>query len=151
MSVRGNGFIFLVRRTKTVHEVDSKDVLFNETFSDCRDRHGKIVPKGAVLQPDLHDASDFDSSYIQDGIAAHPRYAISSNSINPYAPLADNDEPALETDESSPDKDDPEDNHDFQNETQHETSTDIPQAPTKALDKPPKPSKFWHYESVPAM
>ncbi len=87
MSVRGNGFIFLVRRTKTVLEVDSKDVLFNETFSDCRDRHGKIVPNGAVLQPDLNDASDFDSSYIQDGIAAHPRYAISSNSINPFAPM----------------------------------------------------------------
>jgi hypothetical protein len=44
MSARGNGFIFLVRRTKTIFEVDSKDVLFNETFSDCRDRHGKIVP-----------------------------------------------------------------------------------------------------------
>jgi hypothetical protein len=151
MSVRGNGFIFLVHRTKTILEVDSKDVLFNETFSDCRDRHGKIVPNGAVLQPDLHEASDFDSSYVQDGIAAHPRYAIASNSINPFAPLADNDEPAPEKDESSPDKDDPDDSHDSPNEIQKETPTTIPHAPDKVLDKPPKPSKFWHYEPIPAI
>ncbi len=59
--------------------------------------------------------------------------------------------PAPETDESSPDKDDPDDSHDSQNEAQNETPTTIPHAPDKALDEPPKPSKFWHYESVPAI
>ncbi len=55
MSPRGNGYIFLVRRINSVLEVDSHDVLFNETFSDCRDRRGRTVPRGAVLPPDLHE------------------------------------------------------------------------------------------------
>jgi hypothetical protein len=33
--------------------VDSKDVKFNETFSDCRDKKGKIIEGGRVLDPDL--------------------------------------------------------------------------------------------------
>ena len=53
MSKRGNGFIFRVQRTKQIVEVDSKDVKFNETFSDCRDKKGKIIEGGRVLDPDL--------------------------------------------------------------------------------------------------
>ena len=53
MSKLGNGFIFWVERTKRNEEIDSKDVKFNETFSDCRDRKGKIIKGGRVLDPDL--------------------------------------------------------------------------------------------------
>jgi hypothetical protein len=71
MSSRGNGYIFLVKRTNSVLEVDSTDVLFNETFSDCRDRQGRTIPRGAVLQPDLHaDPVPDDELPIQDGVIA---------------------------------------------------------------------------------
>jgi hypothetical protein len=55
MSKLGNGFIFRVQRTNKIVEVDSADVKFNETFSDCRDRQGKIVKGGRVIDPDLVD------------------------------------------------------------------------------------------------
>jgi transposase InsO family protein len=53
MSKRGNGFIFRIQRTKETVDIDSADVKFNETFSDCRDRQGKIIKGGRVLDPDL--------------------------------------------------------------------------------------------------
>jgi hypothetical protein len=53
MSKRGNGFIFRIQRTKETVEIDSADAKFNETFSDCRDRQGKIIKGGRVLDPDL--------------------------------------------------------------------------------------------------
>ena len=53
MSKRGNGFLFRVQRTKQTVEVDSRDAKFNETFSDCRDKKGKIIKGGRVLDPDL--------------------------------------------------------------------------------------------------
>jgi hypothetical protein len=70
MSTRGNGYIFLVPRSNTLQEIDSKDVLFNETFSDCRDRQGKIIARGTVIPPDLTDEPHppADSADYQDGI-----------------------------------------------------------------------------------
>jgi transposase InsO family protein len=53
MSKKGNGFIFRVQRTKETVEIDSADAKFNETFSDCRDKLGKIIKGGRVLDPDL--------------------------------------------------------------------------------------------------
>jgi hypothetical protein len=42
MSHRGNDYSFLVLpRTRSLVEIDSKYALFNETFSDCRDRKGR--------------------------------------------------------------------------------------------------------------
>ena len=35
-----------MERTKQIVEVDSKDVKFNETFSDYRDKKGKIIKSG---------------------------------------------------------------------------------------------------------
>ena len=55
LSKRGNGFLFRVQRIKQTVEVDSADVKFNETFSDCRDKKGKIIEGGRVLDPDLHN------------------------------------------------------------------------------------------------
>ena len=149
MSARGNGYIFLVKRTKIILEVDSKDVLFNETFSDCRDRLGKIVRNGVVFQPDLREESDFDSSQIQDGIIAPQRFAIAGSFTNRFDSLADNDAPEPETDESSPAVDDNGENLDSQKEAPDETPTIVHSTPAKAAGKPPKPSKYWHYETVP--
>ncbi len=53
MSKIGNGFIFRIKRTNTTVEVDSADVKFNETFSDCMDRKGRTIKGGRILQPDL--------------------------------------------------------------------------------------------------
>ena len=52
MSTHGNGYIFLIQRSNKTVEVDSKDVKFNETFSDCIDRHGKMIKGGRILNPD---------------------------------------------------------------------------------------------------
>jgi hypothetical protein len=53
MSMIGNGYVFQVNRTNRIVEVDSKDVKFNETFSDIIDRKGKVIKGGRVLDPDL--------------------------------------------------------------------------------------------------
>jgi hypothetical protein len=58
MSRIGNGFVFRVKRTNQIVEVDSADAKFNETFSDCRDRQGRIIKGGRVLQPDLINELD---------------------------------------------------------------------------------------------
>jgi hypothetical protein len=60
-SSHGNGYIFLVQKTSSNHneciEVDSKDAKFIETFSPCRERHGKLSPAN-VIGPDLSTESD---------------------------------------------------------------------------------------------
>ena len=53
MSTLGNGYIFRIQRTKQIVEIDSRDVKFNETFSDCMDRKGRKIKGGKVLDPDL--------------------------------------------------------------------------------------------------
>ena len=62
MSKLGNGFLFRVARTKEFVEVDSADVKFNETFSDCRDRKGKIIKGGRVLDPELFNVPDVEAT-----------------------------------------------------------------------------------------
>ena len=52
MSQKGNGYIFLVARLNKIIEIDSKDVKFNETFSDCRERKGQLS-SGANITSDL--------------------------------------------------------------------------------------------------
>jgi hypothetical protein len=58
MSTHGNGYIFRIQRSNKIIEVDSKDVKFNETFSDCIDRHGKMIKGGGVLNPDLMETTN---------------------------------------------------------------------------------------------
>jgi transposase InsO family protein len=58
MSKLGNGYIFRIQRINKIVEVDSADVKFNETFSDCRDRQGKLIEGGRVLDPDLINLPD---------------------------------------------------------------------------------------------
>jgi hypothetical protein len=57
MSDKGNGYIFLIDRSNDFAEVDSKDVKFNETFSDYRGRQGKIM-SAPFIAPDLRDESE---------------------------------------------------------------------------------------------
>jgi hypothetical protein len=66
MSRKGNGYNFRIKRTNTTVEIDSADAKFNETFSDCRDRQGRIIKGGKVLDPDLinelEKATDLDKA-----------------------------------------------------------------------------------------
>jgi transposase InsO family protein len=65
MSDKGNGFIFLIKKTNTLLdlvEIDSKDAKFNETFADCRAMQGKLI-RAQNIDPDLteeKEASDND-------------------------------------------------------------------------------------------
>ena len=40
ISDKGNGYVFRIKKLNTLVEVDSKDVKFNETFADIRERQG---------------------------------------------------------------------------------------------------------------
>ena len=62
MSKLGNGFLFRIKRTKSFVEVDSVDVKFNETFSDCRDRKGKVIKGDRVLDPELFNVPEMNST-----------------------------------------------------------------------------------------
>jgi hypothetical protein len=57
-STRGNGYLFLVPKTKKsgIHhydEIDSIDVKFNETFSPYRERQGRLITDNPI-SPDLN-------------------------------------------------------------------------------------------------
>jgi hypothetical protein len=83
-------------KKNTIVEVDSRDAMFNETFTDIRDRKGRLVRRGVVLPPDLHilPESEFDGPS-QDGIIASPA------SANPV-PLSDRFEPLSDSSSSRP-------------------------------------------------
>jgi hypothetical protein len=57
ISDKGNGYIFLVDKSNRFVEIDSKDAKFNETFSDYRGRHGKLMA-APFIDPDLRDESE---------------------------------------------------------------------------------------------
>jgi hypothetical protein len=65
MSRIGNGFLFRVERLRQYVEVDSADAKFNETFSDCRDRKGKIIKGGKVLDPDLYNVPEMEAEILE--------------------------------------------------------------------------------------
>jgi hypothetical protein len=54
MSDKGNGFIFLIRKSNELVEIDSKDAKFNETFADYREQQGKLT-KAPYIDPDLKE------------------------------------------------------------------------------------------------
>jgi hypothetical protein len=100
MSSHGNGYyIFRVDRNHTIVEVDSKDVRFNETFSDVRDRQGRLIRRGAVLPPDLHTTQELEPKDpestesdlpAQDGTIA-PKQLLPVPTSNRYQALSDLD------------------------------------------------------------
>ena len=59
ISDKGNGYIFLIGNSTKLVQIDSKDAKFNETFSECRERQGKLSPANHI-PPDLQqeDGSD---------------------------------------------------------------------------------------------
>ena len=87
ISDKGNGYIFLTGKSNTLvevdtglKEIDSKDAKFNETFSDCRERQGKLTT-ASFLKPDLREEIDvssakkvsFDGSLAADATSASPQ------------------------------------------------------------------------------
>jgi hypothetical protein len=52
ISDKGNGYIFLIQKSDELVDIDSKDAKFNETFSDYRERQGKLT-KAPYILPDL--------------------------------------------------------------------------------------------------
>ncbi len=143
MSNRGNGYIFLVSRTRSFVEIDSKDVLFNETFSDCRDRKGRIIPHGVILKPDLHDDSDFDTLPSKDGIVSPPPSKDPIPVSNRFETLSDPDDPSNDAPEVN---------------TIEPSQAPTPPPVAESAAPPPVPilapttktsSKYWFYETVP--
>ena len=130
MSTKGNGFIFHVNRNGQTVEVDSKDVLFNETFTDIRDTKGKIIRQGRTLNPDLCDETEHHYEY-QDGIIASPSSSKQITISNRYSAIAD---PA--------------------NTSTPTSQAPVPPAPTPSTTTTkttattqvaPPPKKHWHY------
>jgi hypothetical protein len=54
ISDKGNGYIFLIQKSNELVDIDSKDAKFNETFSDYRERQGKLT-KAPYIHPDLKE------------------------------------------------------------------------------------------------
>ena len=119
MSKLGNGFLFRVQRTKQYVEVDSADAKFNETFSDCRDKKGKIVKNGRVLDPDLIDVPDLETNLTK---ANETKNNVKENSrftTRNYYDLLDDESEHEETDRIEN-----EDDENDENDKDEETKTD---------------------------
>jgi hypothetical protein len=102
MSSKGNGFIFYVPRNNSLKEVDSKDVLFNETFHDVRNPKGKIVENGTSLPPDLGESHDDKYVHI-DGRIEIPHKLPPLTISNRFDALTETDPPVpIETQDESP-------------------------------------------------
>ncbi len=61
ISDKGNGYLFLIPKSNTLVEIDSKDAKFNETFAEIRDRKGKLVT-ASYIEPDLRNDTDKDNN-----------------------------------------------------------------------------------------
>jgi hypothetical protein len=138
MSSKGNGFIFYVPRNITLTEVDSKDVLFDETFHDVRDRHGKIVEHGTALTPDLVETQG-DKYVHVDGHIKMPNKLPQLPVSNRFEALTDLDDvPLAPTVDLTP------------VELDSPTIKETTPAPidTPAQLTPPPAAKRWHYVPV---
>ena len=119
ISALGNGYIFRIQRTNRVVEVDSRDVKFNETFSDCMDRQGRKIKGGKVLDPDLFNEPEM----AYDIMKAMEKWKIKETSrfanTNRYAKLrndSNSKEKELERDNDPESKDDDNDSNSEQKE-----------------------------------
>jgi hypothetical protein len=63
ISDKGNGYIFLVNKSDSIVEIDSKDAKFNETFSEYRGKQGKITAANHI-EPDLRDESSDNNTAV---------------------------------------------------------------------------------------
>jgi hypothetical protein len=81
LSQKGNGYIFLVTRTKTIVEIDSKDAKFNETFDECRERKGKLsngrnIESELTIEREQHEPSPMEINLENDN--EESRYSLRS-------------------------------------------------------------------------
>jgi hypothetical protein len=65
LSDKGNGYNFLVGSSNELVEIDSKDAKFNETFSECRDRQGKLSSANHI-PPDLQNECERPEQHCSD-------------------------------------------------------------------------------------
>ncbi len=140
MSRKGNWSIFYVPLNNTLTEVDSKDVLFNKTFHDVRDRQGKIVEHGTALTPDL--AETHDDKYIHvDGHFQMSNKLLPLPVSNRFNALTDLDNaPLAPTVKPTP----------SERESSNTIETTPPSIATPAPLPPPPSAKRWHYvPSIP--
>jgi hypothetical protein len=102
------------KTTGKLVETDSADVKLNETFSDCRDKKGKIIKGGRVLDPDLINvpkATDPDTK--DDKIEKESSSRFSSSIF--YSSLSNDDE----NDDSNDEQSNVDSEEDKNNETQN--------------------------------
>jgi hypothetical protein len=66
ISDKGNGYIFLVQKSNELVEVDTKDAKFNKTFSDCRERQGKLV-NARNINPNLMNVTEVNEQLAHEG------------------------------------------------------------------------------------
>ncbi len=86
-STRGNGYLFLVPKTKTsgIHpydELDSIDVKFNETFSPYRERQGRLVSDNPIA-PDLSIEAEKADQMLDGALPNTPQSTTANGEIDP--------------------------------------------------------------------
>jgi hypothetical protein len=87
-SRHGNGYLFLVPKspsnrnlgTHQCVEIDSRDVKFNETFSPCRERQGKLSMNNEI-DPDLTSKPEHDPGNVP-GRKPNPAHSESNADID---------------------------------------------------------------------
>ena len=108
MSTLGNGYIFKIKRTKEIVEIDSRDAKFNETFSDCWDRKGRKIKGGKVLDPDLFNepemAYDILKALEQRKIKETSRFATTNRFSNDREANSSDDDNDSDTNSNDDDK-----------------------------------------------
>jgi transposase InsO family protein len=96
MSKLGNGYVFRIQRNKKIVEVDSADVKFNETFSDCRDRKGRIIEGGRVLDPELFNIPEPETETVKPAEQNHDEISRFTQK-NYYKVIESDDELEIES------------------------------------------------------
>ena len=138
-----------------VVEIDSKDVKFNETFSDCMDKKGRRIKGGRVLEPDLINELDMAAD-VQSQMATwnakqkKPIKPSRFSASNPYDVLQADDDEGNDDDESNDDKgnNDDEGNDDNKGNNDDENSSSSESDNDKELSKNPFEDEKKRYENI---
>jgi hypothetical protein len=99
-------------------EVDSADAKFNETFSDCRDRKGKIIKGGKVLDPDLYNVPEMEAEILE----AMQNWKEEKEKRNPKINEIEDDEIKKNLDDKSDQSDKAKNEEDCTNENESDTN-----------------------------
>jgi transposase InsO family protein len=86
-STRGNGYLFLVPKTKKsgIHhcdEIDSIDVKFNETFSPYRERQGRLISDNPIT-PDLNIEAENADQMTDGALPNTPKSTTANGEVDP--------------------------------------------------------------------